>query len=510
MKAYLYFFEDYIEFVFALAKELKTRDNSLELIGLAARRSTVCSKIDKAVLPIKHYDWIGDLERQWLSTPLDHEKLQKYENLIGTRNMRHLITCDRELGAGLMSGGIYASTKLRRLTNNNDEMRWRYVIGVLDYYYNTFTSEKPDFIFFNEFTMAYELAAYFIGKALDIPCFCFVASRFGNVFILDDNPYNLFTPVAQLFEVAKENKNIIKDQYIKRAAQYLKDFQHSPEIPRYSKFFKKRAEEQASFLNLFKTLAIDIARSAAILIGLYGTRGFFRQRRGWDILKMNLNVFLETRKLLMNIGFEDPEIYIKCDYLYYALHVDPEASTMVYADKLTNQLTVIEQIAKSMPAGYKLLVKEHLPMIGMRPKGFYDKIRNMPDVHLITPFTNGFSLIQNAKLTATITGTAAWEAILLSRPALVMGHTQYNCLNQGFTHTTELVNMEEIIYKSMHVKAVAEEDLTLFVAATLQEAINIPIEVFAYRHYGKDGKNILSKYKKEITVLVDQILKNIS
>ena len=80
MKAYLYFFEDYIDFIFALAKELTLKNNNLELIGLAARRSTVRSKIDKANLPIKHYDWIGDLEREWLSVPLDHDKLKKYEH----------------------------------------------------------------------------------------------------------------------------------------------------------------------------------------------------------------------------------------------------------------------------------------------------------------------------------------------------------------------------------------------------------------------------------------------
>lgn len=510
MKAYLYFFEDYIEFIFAVAKELKSRDKDLEIIGLAARRSTACDKIDKADLPIKHYDWIGDLEREWLSTPVDQDKLQKYEQLIGTRNMRHLITCDRELGSGLMSGGIYASTELRRLTNHNDDMRWRYVVGVLDYYYKTFSTEKPNFVFFNEFTMAYELAAYFIAKVLDIPCFCFVFSRFGDVFILDDNPYNQLTPAADLFEASKASKNVVQEQNIERASKYLENFRHSPDIPSYSQFFKKKAEEKASFLNLFKTLGVDVARYIAISIGLYGTHGFLRQRSGLDILKMNLNIFIETRKLLMGIGFEQPEKYLECNYLYYPLHFDPEASTMVLADKLTNQLTVIEQMAKSMPAGYKLLVKEHLPMIGLRPNGFYDKIRNMPDVHLISPFADGFKLIKNAKLVVTITGTAAFEAILLSKPALIMGHTQYNCLNQGFTHTTELVNLEEIIYKSINLKPASDQDLILFIAATLQEGINLPIETFAYSHYGKNGKIELSRHAKEIEIVVDKILKAVS
>ena len=146
-------------------------------------------------------------------------------------------------------------------------------------------------------------------------------------------------------------------------------------------------------------------------------------------------------------------------------------------------------------------------MLGMRPKGFYNKIRNMPDVHLITPFADSFSLIKNSKLTAVITGTAGWEAILLSKPALVMGHAQYNALNEGFIYTTELASLEEIIYKSIDQKPAKKENLIAFIAATLQQGIPIPIEIFAHRHFKNACTPMLSEYKKEIKLAVDQIIK---
>ncbi len=509
MKAYLYFFEDYLDFIIALAKDLQLKNNDLELIGLAARRNTVCDKINKAKLPIKHYDWIGDLEREWLSKPLDMEKLKKYEKLIGTHNIRHLITCDRELGYGFMNGGIYASTKLRKLTNNDDEMRWRYVVGLLDYYLEVFLSEKPNFVFFNEFTMAYELAAYFIAKVLNIPCFCFVLSRFGDVFIVDDNPYNTCMPVRKLFENAQKNEKLIKKIHIDSATKYLKNFRNAPNIPSYSTFFKKEAQTKSSIFSLLKTIGVDIARIIAISIGLYGTKGFLRQRRGLDILRANFNVFCESKKLLLASPFKEAEKYLQCDYLYFPLHVEPESSTMVLADKLTNQLFIIENIAKSMPAGYKLLVKEHLPMIGLRPKDFYEKISKMPDVHLITPFADGFSLIQNAKLVLSITGTAALEAVFLSKPAIIMGLTQFNCLTKGLTYSNDILNFEEIIYKAINSPLASDKELILFIAATLQEGIKIPIEVFAASHYGKNQEQ-MSDYQKEIGLVVDKILDNIS
>jgi hypothetical protein len=42
---------------------------------------------------------------------------------------------------------------------------------------------------------------------------------------------------------------------------------------------------------------------------------------------------------------------------------DPESSTMVLAEKHTDQMAVIEAIAKSMPVGMRLVVKEHIATI---------------------------------------------------------------------------------------------------------------------------------------------------
>lgn len=508
MKAYFYLFEDYIEFIFALGRQFAKRDTSFEIIGLAARRKTVCSKLDKEPnFPLKHYDWLGCLEHKWLSIPLDINKLKYYEMLIGTRNMRHLITCDRELGWGFMTGGIYAQTKLRKLTNHNDDLRWRYIVGMLDYYHSTFIKEQPDFIFFNEFTMAYEMGAYFIAQALNIPIFCISYSRFGEVYIIDDNPYNLFTPAARLFEQAKKDPSLINVKYLQQAEDYIKKFQNSPTLPVYSEIFKQKAYSQASVPSFFMNVLRDAFRWGAIILGLKGTKGFLRQRSGWNILKDNISIFIQTRKVLSGFGFEKPNLYLTEDYFYFPLHVEPEASTMVFADKLTNQLVIIEQIAKSMPVGYKLLVKEHIPMLGLRPRGFYERIRNIPDVHLITPFADNFSLIKNAQLVVTITGTAAWEAMLLGRPALVMGPTQFNIINEGFVYTNDLFSLEEVFQAAVAVKPASFQNLSLLVAATLQEGVELPIESFAYVHYGKNGKKEMEKQQDKISKVAEYLLK---
>ena len=73
-------------------------------------------------------------------------------------------------------------------------------------------------------------------------------------------------------------------------------------------------------------------------------------------------------------------------YVYFPLQVDPESSTMVISPMHTDQLSVIESLAKSLPADMILVVKEHLPMLGCRKLEFYRRIMEMPRVVLVNPF----------------------------------------------------------------------------------------------------------------------------
>jgi len=507
-KAFFYFFEDYSELIFAIAREFKSRCAEIEFSGISARRRTSLALVEKFKneVSISSCDWLGDLEAKWLAQPVSDDELERYEKLIGTKNMRHLISCDRELGHGFMSGGVYAQTNLRRAVENNEKLRWRYVVGVLSYYEKTFLRDKPDFIFFSELTMAYELAAFFIAEVLSIPCLCLSYSRFGNVIMVDDNPYNQYSSVKSLFEKSLTYPEVLSEKYCLQAREFVKKFRNRPEVPAYSKFFLKEVAARAGIWRMLRTLLVDLLKWAAIIFGLKGTKGFLRQRHGLDILCLNLNIWWQNRKLLWGISyFEKPNRYLNEKYFYYPLHVEPEASTMVFSPNITNQLTVIEQISRAMPAGYKLLVKEHLPTIGRRPMGFYKKIRNFPDVQLISPLADGFTLLKNSMLNIVITGTAGWESILFEKPTLVIGGTQYDSLNDGFEKLESLMGIEEKLKAAMKMRPVANENLIKFIASTLQVGIQFPIEAYAYAHYGVDGKALMEENKHAIKGLVERM-----
>lgn len=98
-------------------------------------------------------------------------------------------------------------------------------------------------------------------------------------------------------------------------------------------------------------------------------------------------------------------------FVFYPLHYEPEATTLVHGSYFEDQMTVVKNLARSLPAGWELVVKEHFYMRGQRRLGFYRELRSIPNLRLV-PFsvpTNG--LILGAELVSVISSTAGLEEL---------------------------------------------------------------------------------------------------
>lgn len=108
-------------------------------------------------------------------------------------------------------------------------------------------------------------------------------------------------------------------------------------------------------------------------------------------------------------------------FVLYALHKEPEASTMVKAPEFNHQLAIIDLVARSLPSGYKLLVKESMVSLGFRSDGFYETLAAYPNVHLVMPDLRASELLEKASAAVVITGTVGLEAARLGLPVLSFG-----------------------------------------------------------------------------------------
>lgn len=486
MIGYIQFAEDYFELITDICTELKRIRPDLRFAGTAIRRKTALQKVNtiSEQLGIDSCVWWNDVEKAILARPYDSARIEYYQHRLGTRKLRKMISADRELGRGLISGGSYEQTPLIKMLAHDDRIRWKLIVGMLDYFFNEFARVRPSFIFLNEVTFSWELAMYFVAEELHIPCLTLLYLRPTEHYMVTDNPYDHSSLIENCYRAAKGDADTVSAT-MGKAREIVADFQFSQNLPLASRQIKEKIRKQTSRLGMIQTLMIDCAKLAAVATGAAGTRGFIRQCSAWQILKTNMRVHHTARKILKDRNlFEPYEKYSKDNYIYYPFHVEPEASIMVRSERYTNQIAFIEQLSKNMPLGYRLLVKEHLPMIGKRPPGFYRQIAELPDVHLLSPFANGFEIVKRARLVCVLTGTAGWEAIQMKVPLLALGHAQYLSIGRGFHKLSDILNMDREIEAAMATPPASDEELTLFIASILNCQTAMGRYCFSYFHYG--------------------------
>ena len=117
-------------------------------------------------------------------------------------------------------------------------------------------------------------------------------------------------------------------------------------------------------------------------------------------------------------------------FVYFPLSVEPERTLSISAPFYMNQLEIIRNVARSIPADYKLYVKEHMAMKyrHWRPISYYQTIMDLPNVTLIHPSLSNEELIKNCSIVFTVTGTAGLEATYYGKHSIIFGHTSYDSL----------------------------------------------------------------------------------
>jgi hypothetical protein len=188
--------------------------------------------------------------------------------------------------------------------------------------------------------------------------------------------------------------------------------------------------------------------------------------------------------------------------MYFALHVEPESSTMVVSPYHTNQLAVIEALTKAMPLSMQLIVKEHPTMLGRRPAGFYKHIEAIPGVTLVAPQESSIALVNNAAITATITGTVAWEAILLGKPALIVGDSPFLAIGAGAVKCQDFSALPQAIAEALNLKPAPDDRLIDFIACMMSESVEMPHDML----WGRRDPEMIRKNKEVTEFFAGRIL----
>jgi len=130
----------------------------------------------------------------------------------------------------------------------------------------------------------------------------------------------------------------------------------------------------------------------------------------------------------------------KRELISFFLHYQPELSTDPEGGEWRFQLRAICHLRQVLNAlghsSFTIVVKEHPRQLSFervdlrtrlfRQREFYKAINEMDGVVLISPSVDSTQLIKNSILVATVNGSAAWEAALLSRPSVTFVPTWHS------------------------------------------------------------------------------------
>ena len=170
----------------------------------------------------------------------------------------------------------------------------------------------------------------------------------------------------------------------------------------------------------------------------------------------------KKRKLFIDKNLEY-EIYNNEKFILFTLHQEPEKTLLIEAPFYTNQLEVIRHIAKSLPIGYRLYVKEHFSQAlrAWRKISYYKEIIKIPNVRLYHPSSNIEKLIQNSSLVISISGTVSLEAAFFQKPSIMIADMGFLVL-PSIQKLTLLEELPMMIRKGLDMK-VNSDDLDRYV-----------------------------------------------
>lgn len=110
--------------------------------------------------------------------------------------------------------------------------------------------------------------------------------------------------------------------------------------------------------------------------------------------------------------------------VFLPLSMEPESSLMVESQGCDTQLTPIDWLAKTLPAGWRLLVKEHPAMELPRPLGFWERIAAYPNVTVLAMTESADQALRRSLAVAMINSTVGLQAAALGKPVI--------CFNPNF------------------------------------------------------------------------------
>ncbi|MCR4695249.1 MAG: hypothetical protein K5773_08030 [Pseudobutyrivibrio sp.] len=287
--------------------------------------------------------------------------------------------------------------------------------GLFAFWEHVFTTYNVDFYFDETVATLLTYTAYLVGAKTGTGCFTLFFMRSVGMDLthhyIVNEPFEMMYNLPDDYATREYPKELME-----KAEKFLTEYETKHEKPAFMKFSGRKPKLKASYL------ALPFFYLRQRFFNPYTRdKGSYIFYRAWEDTLQPIKFYF--RYLRCKKYFHKADM--TKNFVYYPLHLQPEATTIVCAQKYEKQLYFIDNIAKSLPADTVLYVKEHYSFLGSREESFYKALQEYPNVVVIDPWEDSFELIKNSQCVITLTGTAGMESMLIRHPVIMCGHIIY-------------------------------------------------------------------------------------
>ena len=363
---------------------------------------------------------------------------------------------DAEILSSLSNHAFNYLSNLPDASGNNFsyEERKNYYFEILKYWNTVIQNLKPDiFVSYSNIHTPVCLSLYFLCKfyyKIDILFIHPVPLLNKAYHMIGSSIENSYVPILKKYKLEK-------DIYIGQdAKEYLESLRKkNPKKPNHILEDHKTYKQTSKIGKRIKTLLGIILRTLKNGYGFKINSDWKKNNKPYYDINSRMNNFENfffIEKLRHNNKrlkkFYDKYV-TKADlskkYIYFASQYQPEATTTQIGSYYENFFLVLDLLSAAIPDDWIIYYKENSTIFSnsyiakgslARDRHYYERLAKYSNVKMISENTNTFDLIDNAQVVSTVTGTAAWEAVVRGVPSMTFSKTWYSGCDSIFSIKT--------------------------------------------------------------------------
>ena len=319
------------------------------------------------------------------------------------------------------------------------------------FFYDFLNRVKPDFIIMQKTgENLSNFLLYNIAKSMNIKTLMMVETRLSNSFVISDN---------LLVSVLKNDFKKIKSNLTHNVKEYDHEFIQKRTLYKDLKSYLEIEFGKASFVQKLTRYSKRLNTNPEPIF-------YNKGKTKLKMISWRYNQFFQLRKRQNFLEKHTLKYIPEKKFIYFPLPVQPESQSYAWDPFHVNTISIIENIAKSIPSNYLLFVKEHP---GQKAKNWrsieiYEKIISLPNVRLIHQNVNNYEMISKSDLVMLINNSSGLEALFYKKPVIVFGDVFYDVTSM-VKKIDKIEDLPSVIHDSLFSFKFSNEELSFLMEA---------------------------------------------